>query len=180
MLKSLSHLIFLSLFFLFLAVLQFFWINSLPGFWQHFNMGVIVLTFSLFLFGLRPTLYYILIFGFFLDLFSFQFFSFNILLLLATLMVAYFFLNSLFTNKSLYSFWAIIGVNIFVYNILSAIILFFASGLQDKFLMFYASFWESVIYQLLWGLLSSVLLFNFFVSLIKKFKPFFLEKTGKM
>ncbi len=178
--KYFSQLITSTLSFLLLAVLQFFFINSLPGFWQHFNLGVIVLSFILFLFGLRPALYFILIFGFFLDIFSFQFFSFNILVLLATLMVAYFFLNSLFTNKSIYSFWAIIFINTIVYNILVAVIIYLASGLQVQFLMFRVSFWESVLWQFLWGLISSALLFNFFVNLITKYKPFFLEKTSKI
>ncbi len=180
MLKRASHFSILTLFFLFLAVLQFFFISALPGAWQYFNLGIITIAFSLFLFDLKPTLYFILIFGFFLDFFSFQFFSFHILILLATTMVAYFFLNSLLTNKSLYSFWAIILINVFIYNILSALILFFASSFQDRFLILQVSFWEGMFYQALWGLLIAALFFNFLVTLIKKFKPFFLEKTGKI
>lgn len=159
-----------------LAVIQFSFIGALSGAWRQISFGLMVGMFILFILGLRPALYFTGLFGFFYGLLSFDFFGFHLLALGAAILAAYFLLYNWLTNRSLYSFWAAILIAVLTYNIFLALLWFFSSGFQSRFVIFEKDFWLAVFYQFAWLFLAATLFFNFALAMIKKFKPFFLEK----
>jgi len=160
----------------FLAILQFSFFSALPGAWQQLNLGLMAGMFILFILGLRPALFFAGTFGFFYDILSFNFFGLHIVALGAAILAAYFLLHDWLTNRSLYSFWAAILVAVLTYNFSTAFLFFIGSGFQDKLAIFQADFWLASSYQFAWIFLAAALFFNLTISLIKKYKPFFLEK----
>lgn len=175
MLQKIGKIILLALFCLGLALFQFSFISALTGIWQYLNLGVMFSIFILFLFGVKSALYFIIFFGFFLDMLSFRFFGFYTIILASSILAADFSLKTLLTNKSLYSFWASIVITVLFYNLLAAIFILFSNNFAEVFLLFTANFWQSLFYQAIWIMLVAALFFNFSISLIRKFKPFFLE-----
>ncbi|MDD2353985.1 MAG: hypothetical protein PHH52_01515 [Patescibacteria group bacterium] len=174
MFKALTQFLLFSLVSILLAVFQFSFISALPAWGQNLYPGVIVIVFIIFFIDLLPALYFILAFGFFLDILSFQFFGVYTLTLTAAALVVYFILKNFLTNRSLYSFLAVMFIFIFIYNFLLAIISFiFLSG---SFILGDISFWSSLGWQFFWGGLSAIIFFSPLIFWFKKFKPFFLEK----
>jgi hypothetical protein len=178
MIKSIGQLFFLALSCLAIAILQFSFISSFPGAFNQINIGLIAMVFILFFFGIKSAILFIFFFGSFMDIFSFQFFSFHLLVLATVSLVVYLILENWLTNKSLYSFWVLCLIASVTYGFISSILLFVFSGLGGGFSIFSLYFWQSLLYQSLWLLLVASLFFNIFVSLAKRFKPFFLEKKG--
>lgn len=180
MLKLVGRIIFIILFAWLISAGQLSFISALPGAFKQINISLMAVIFYLFLFGLRPALYLVFALGFFLDIFSFYFFGFHLLLLGASLLAANFVLNDWLTNKSLYAFGATMVVASLVYNILAALLSLIASNFQLGALAFGLDFWRSLLYQSAWSLLAALLFFNLSVILLKKFKPFFLENKRLM
>jgi len=180
MIKKVSKTIILVISSLFLAIFQLSFLNSLSGSFSQINLVLLFLLFALFLTDLKTSLYFLFALGFFLDIFSFNFFGFYLLSLGIALFVADFILNSLLTNKSLYSFWAIILSSTLVYNLIGVLLAFIASGFSGPAGALALSFWQNLFYQLAWNILAVSLFFYFAVFLLKKFKPFLLENKKKL
>lgn len=178
MFNKIGQIIFLALFCLVLSALQFSFISSLTGAFNQINIGLIVMMFILFFFGFRLAAFFIFFFGAFMDIFSFQYFGFHLISLTIAALVAYIISENWLTNKSLYSFWVLCLVISLIYSFTAAIFAFLFSGFQGEFIIFNFSFWRSLFYQSVWNLLAASVFFNIFISLAKKFKPFFLEKKS--
>lgn len=158
--------------------LQFAFISSLPGVFNQINLGLMLLVFILFFFGAKAALFFIFSFGFLMDTFSFQFFGFYFICLVAAAVASYLILENWLTNKSLYSFWVLFLAATLVYNLAAVILAFFAVNFQGLPGFLTLSFWRNVFYQSAWNILAAALFFNIFVALAKRFQPFFLEKKG--
>jgi hypothetical protein len=180
MLKRIEKILFLIVLCLFLSILQFSLPNTLAGAGKYINPGLITLIFIIFFFGLKSAFYFIFIFGVSLDLLSFQFFGFYTISLVAATLAATFVLHNWLTNKSLYSFWALILISVVVYNFFLAGLDFVASGLSGGLALGRTVFWQTIIFESGWALLAASLLFNLFIFWLKKFKPFFLENKQVM
>jgi hypothetical protein len=178
MLNKIGQIIILVFSSLLIAVLQFSFISSLPGAFNQINLGLMLVIFILFFFELRLATLFIIFFGFFMDIFSFQFFGFYLISLEAVVLIAYIISKNWLTNKSLYSFWVLFLISTLTYNLMTVILAFLAVGLQGQFGIFNLSFWRALFYQSIWSILAASLFFNIFTSLAKRFKPFFLEKKG--
>ncbi|MDI3496198.1 MAG: hypothetical protein PWQ35_219 [Patescibacteria group bacterium] len=174
MFKTFGQFLFLLLGSLLLAVFQFSFFSALPLWGQYLYPGIIVVVFILFFVDLLPALYFILAFGFFLDILSFQFFGVYSLVLASSALIANFVLKNFLTNRSLYSLLAVMFLFIFSYNILLVMANFIL--LNGSFKLGDISFWLSLGGQFFWGGLSAVLFFSPLIFWFKKFKPFFLEK----
>ncbi|MFA6513757.1 MAG: hypothetical protein WCT50_00500 [Patescibacteria group bacterium] len=180
MFNKIGQIIILIFFSLLISVLQFSFISSLPGAFSQINLGVILMIFILFFFRARSTIIFIFFFGFFMDIFSFQFFGFYLITLGAVALIAYLISKNWLTNKSLYSFGVLFLISTLVYNLIAAILAFLTSDLQSGFSVFNFSFWQALFYQLVWNILAAILFFNILTLLAKRFKPFFLEKKGRI
>ncbi len=160
----------------FLAWLQFSFVSALPDPYRQLNLVLIILTFILFFLDFYTALLSALMAGFWLDVLSFHFFGFYLIIFLSTLFLAQWVLKNWLTNRSFYTLLALmVGLTIF-YNFLAAAILsLFSSGL-DTFFLFQSHFWITLAYQSLWSFLAALILFNLATLASKRIKPFFLEK----
>ena len=180
MIRRISKIIILIIVAISLALIQFSFSPSLPGLGQYFYPGLIVLIFILFFSGLKNALYFILAFGLALDILSFQFFAiYTTSLAIAAVSVA-FILQNFLTNKSLYSLGATILIFTLSYNILISSFDFILSGFSHSLALTQLSFWKTLLYQAMWGLIAAILLFHLLVSWFNRFKPFFLENKQTM
>lgn len=98
-----------------LFVWQMAFIKALPG-GQYFYVPLVVLVFILVSFNLENAVLWFLLYGFLLDLFSFRFFGFYTLLMMVILLIAYFLLSNVFTNRSLYVYCLLVAVSVLLYD----------------------------------------------------------------
>ena len=158
------------------AIVQFSLISAWSGLLGQINLGLLTLIFALFFFSFRITIFLVLLFGFWFDLMTFKFFGFYTISLFATAFLGYWILKNWLTNRSLYSFLALIFIATTFYNFFSALLLYFTAAEKSWFFIGQVDFWLALVYQLSWNLLAAILLFHLATSLIKKLNPFFLEK----
>lgn len=90
-------------------------VKSLPG-GIYFNLSLIVLIFWLVLFGLEQAWFCWLVSGFLADLFSFRLFGFYTILFCLLLLLVYWLLSNVLTNRSLYSFLLIAAIVTIIYD----------------------------------------------------------------
>lgn len=172
--------IFLSIFFaIALVVLQFSLISSLPYPWHSINLLSIALV-LVFLISTKEQAWFVAItLGYFSDLFSFQPFGAAIVSLFLTAIIIHLILDNWLTNRSLYSFLLIAVIAVisetFIHH--TFIYIFDWSGQASSFFLFTSSFWESLAWSILAGLLIITLSFHFLVILSRKLQPFFLSKN---
>ncbi len=162
----------------FLALLQFSFISSLPNPFRQINLLLITLIFILFFLDFRSSLISALIAGFWLDVMSFNFFGFYIIVFFACLLFSEWVLKNVLTNRSFYSLLVIMAGATLFYNILAAALSYVFSTEYAAFFLWQKSFWSTVAYQGAWSLLSALVLFNLAVLASKKVKPFFLDKKS--
>ena len=160
------------------ALWQASFISALSGVGRQINLGLMIAVFSLFFFGLKNALAFSVVFGFLLDLFSFQFFGFHVICLAAAAWLAGLILKNWLTNRSLYSLWAILLASSLAYNILLALLVFAAAGFSGGIAFKDGFFWRNIVYQFLWSFLAASLFFSAFVSFAKRYQPFILEKKN--
>lgn len=158
------------------AILQFSLLNILPGIWGQINLVLAVGIFTLFFFDWQSALIYAAISGFWLDLMSFEFFGLYLLALFLTVFLTYLILKNWLTNRSFYSFFALITSATIIYNILIAILFYFSFSAAGSGLFTDRFFYLSLLYQIIWSLFFALALFNLATVLTKSFKPFFLVK----
>ena len=176
MLKKIGQIVIFFILSSAVAICQFSFINVLPGIWGQINLVLVVAIFTLFFFDWQSALLYGMISGFWLDLMSFEFFGLYLAALLLTIIIAQQILKNFLTNRSFYSFFALITLTTIIYNILIAILFYFSFGDNHLSLLLYRSFYLAVFYQIVWSLFLALALFNLATVLTKRFKPFFLVK----
>ncbi len=93
-------------------------IKSLPG-GVYLNLSLVVLIFLLVVFGLEQAWFCWLTSGFLADLFSFKLFGFYTFLFCAILLLVYWLLSNVLTNRSLYSFLLIVATVTVIYDVAS-------------------------------------------------------------
>ncbi len=175
MIKKIWRIFFLVLIFSGIAIAQFSLMYSLPAYFNQISLVVIALLFTLFFFGLRTALAAALVMGFWLDLYSFNFFGMHLLLLALTVFFAHWILTSWLTNRSLYSFLLLIIVITSVYSFVAALFLYLFGTASSSFFLWRSFFWMSLFYQSLGSVLTGLLMFNLTAALTSRFQPFFLE-----
>lgn len=178
MLKRIWQVLVLVAVISFFVLLQFSLISALPNPFRQFNLVLVVLIFILFFLDFRLSLISALIAGFWLDVISFNFFGFYLLILFATLLLAQWILKNWLTNRSFYTLISLMLSLTFFYNLLAATILYLVSADSGTFFLWQSHFWSTLAYQILWSFLAALILFNIAVASSKKIRPFFLEKKS--
>lgn len=178
--KRIGNTFFLIVVGISLALISFSFSSSLPGVTQYFNPGLILIMFILFFLGFKSTIKFIFIFGITLDILYFQFFGVYTISLILAALASVSVLNNFLTNKSLYSLIATIIIFTLSYTGVMAILDFILSGLSGPIAFSQAVFWQTILYQVMWGIIAAILLFHLLVAWFNKFKPFFLENKQPM
>lgn len=173
--KKIGEVIFLILLLSGVAIFQFSFILALPSIFSQINLTLIVLVFTLFFFGFRPALYAGIIFGFWLDLYSFNFFGLNLLLFFLIVVLANWILKVWLTNRSLYSFLLLIFIVTLAYSLASGLLVYFSGASGGTFWLWRGTFWSKSFYSVIWSELAGLLMFSLAGALTRRFQPFFLE-----
>jgi len=176
MLKRIWPFIFIFLFFSCAVWLQVSLIFAWPSFFNQINLVLIVLIFTLFFFDFYSALQAIIVSGFWLDLYSFNFFGFYLIIFFLTILLADWILRSWLTNRSLYSFLLLIILSTLSYNLIINTFWYFYSGNLVGFFLWQVDFWRAVLWQIAWGALAALLMFNLVGFVARRFQPFFLKK----
>lgn len=180
--SRLITILLLSLLAALLAIVQFSFIQSLPSFWAAINLPLLIITAALFFFGRDTAIIFAFILGLSIDILSFLPFGFYLIIFQLTVFCLHLLLKNLLTNRSFYSFSALMLASVSVVNALSIIAdWLFLSWRREVyiFLPAHTYFWQDFAGQLLWALIFSVLLFNLMNGLSQRFKPFFLADSKK-
>jgi rod shape-determining protein MreD len=178
MLKNIWQIIILVFILSFLVLLQFSFISALPNPYRQFNLILIVLLFILFFLDFRVAVISALIVGFWMDIISFNFFGFFLLIFFSVLWLAQWILKNWLTNRSFYSLVVLMVSMTVFYNLLAAIILYLVGSDYNNFFLLQSHFWLTLVYQSFWSFIAALILFNLAALLLKRIKPFFLEKKS--
>ena len=176
MIRKIAQIIFLVFLIFSAAIIQYSFIFALPTFFASFNLMLIILVFTLFFYDFRSALGVALIGGFWLDLFSFNFFGFYLLTLFLSALLADVILRSWLTNRSLYSFGLLILLTTLAYNFLAGLLSYSMAASSSSFFLAHQSFWLALVYQIAWSELAALLMFSLAGAATRRLKPFFLEK----
>lgn len=176
MLKKIGQIFFLVLLLSGVAIVQSSFILSLPSVFSQINLAVIVLVFALFFFDFRSALYAAAIIGFWLDLYSFNFFGSYLLLFFLTVVLSNWILKAWLTNRSLYSFLLLILVATAAYDLAAGFLFYFSGASLGGFFLGRGAFWSGLFYGALWSESAGLLLYSLAGALTRRFQPFFLEK----
>ncbi|MFA5421027.1 MAG: hypothetical protein WC280_03325 [Patescibacteria group bacterium] len=115
----------------FIILIQFSFINSVGGFLSNFNLVLYFLIYAFIVYDFKTAFWITFLVGFVFDILSFYAFGIHSLSLVLTLFAVNFLSINFFTNRSLYSFWAVSVFFVLFYNI----ILYFLISLINLFVV---------------------------------------------
>lgn len=160
-----------------LAVIQAAFISGLPAWFNSLNLLLVVIIFILGFASLDLALYWALLSGLILELFSFLPFGAHLSSLILTVIAANYLLNYLFTNRSLYSFLALAALATAVNQAIIYAFIFLLGGLAGIEPLPLAGFLTAALKQICLNLAFTLVIFYFIHALLKNFKPMFLVKN---
>jgi|AntAceMinimDraft_4_1070372.scaffolds.fasta_scaffold07044_4 hypothetical protein len=166
-------------FWFFLIIFQVSFISSLS--YPFYNLPVFLVVLSFFLiFNKGSYVLIILVFsGFLLDSFFFYQFGLFLMSLLISFFILKFIQTNFLTNRSFYSVIILSLLFIVFFNLIFNLIDFFLYlfSLDNNFFLFKLSFWQDFFYQVLFGLILSIIFFYVISSKSKNLRSNFLEQT---
>jgi len=161
-----------------LVIFQLSFISGLPLGINNLNLILVILIFILSLFSLNLALWWVIGIGLMLDMLSFMPFGVYLACLSSTIIITSFLLNHFFTNRSLYSFFALVGITTIIYelflNVSGYLILVISN--QELSIIINTNFWLIKLYQLSLNLLATLIIFFILNFISNRFKPVFLMK----
>lgn len=175
--KTIINWIILGALFSLVAIVQASSVASFRGMVSALNLPLLALLFSLLFY--RPEVFLVLatILGFWLDVFSFEFFGLHLIVLPLTIYLLYLVLNNVVTNRSLYSFLVLAVLGPIIYTLLVyTLVAVVPGGSMPGFFLSNGFFWKYLLWQIIWSAGLMLLFFNLANNLSKNLKPFFLEK----
>lgn len=176
----LNKIIKIIIFILAVSLISLFQI-SVPGLWLNwlsaFNLIPVILVSILLFYDSKLAIITALIFGLYLDLFSFTFFGLESISLLISLFLVERISFAWLTNRSLYSFVLINIIFVFLYSFLSFLLSYFSSASYAQFFIFQGYFWMTILARIFWSAILALILFIPVVSWTKGLRPVFLEKN---
>lgn len=160
------------------SLLQFSFISGLPLALNNFNLILIILIFILSLGSLKLSIWWAVSIGFLLDTFSFSPFGVFLVSLPLTIFAANFLMVKFFTNRSLYSFFALTVLTTIFYNIFLNLINYIAqiANYKSAIFSFNKIFLVSLGEQIILNLFAALIIFYIINFISDKWKPVFLAK----
>jgi len=179
MTKNILQYLFLTVLALGLVILQFSFISALPHPFFSINLLASALILAFLITSKEKAWFLALLMGLFLDIFSFHVFGSSTLSLFFSAVLVYLVLENVLTNRSLYSFMFLAIIGILSETVLYHLFLFIfdLSGQRSGLFFIKISFWSSLAWSLLAGLIIVLVSFHFLVALNRRLKPFFLNKA---
>lgn len=163
---------------IFIFTVETAFISGLPLYLSNLNLLLVALIFVLGLGDLEIAVLYSLCLGILVDIFSFSFFGVHTASLILTILSANFFLVKFFTDRSLYTFLALVGLATVIYE-------FFINGLDfiisvlsnhERMAIWNSAFLKAEFYQIAYNLAASFLVFCLVHYISNSLKPVFLLK----
>lgn len=162
-----------------LGVLQVSFISGLPGLFGGFNLALVVLIFILGFGNFNLAIWWAVGMGFILEIFSFLPFGTQLMALSLTIIIANFLLNYFFTNRSLYSFLALVALATVIYELVINFLLLIFAQAENYFFLTSWDFWASIFEQIGLSLLITFFIYYLIHFLGRNLKPVFLIKSKK-
>ena len=164
-----------------LVIFQLGFINGLPHWLGEMNLIVVILIFILSIKGEKTVLWWSVLTGVLLDIFSFTPFGFNVINLSLIVIFSYFLLERFFTNRSLYSFLALILFASCCYRLLEAGVVYLIGFISSNELIFYLDkdFWFRQAGGVGVDLIITVIIFYLLSLFSHALKPMFLLKRNR-
>jgi hypothetical protein len=175
--KKFQHYFFYALLAWLLILAQLNLVNTLPFGWNKLNLILLVLILLLFFLNYKTTLLIMLIGGFLLDVYSFNFFGIYMLTVFLTVVASDFLLTNFFTNRSTYSFLALTGLVTLFYNFCLYFLIYLTKFLEEQtFFLFSGNFWLGLAMELGWSLAAVFVFFLIMNLTTNRLRPVFLDK----
>jgi cell shape-determining protein MreD len=161
-----------------LSVIQISFISALPFGLSNFNLALVSLAIILMISNFNISLWWAVGMGFLFDIYSFLPFGTYLVCFFLTVLVANFLLSNFFTNRSLYSFIALIFLSSLCFNFIFyiSVYLWGAFGGVSIAVSFGRIFWENLVWQIFLNIIAVFFLFHITNFVSKRLKPVFLER----
>lgn len=159
-----------------LGVVQIALVSGLPGPASNLNLALVILIFILGFSSFNFAAWWAVGLGFLLEIFSFLPFGAYLISLSLTIIIANWLLNYFFTNRSLYSFLALIAIATVIYElIINFFVLIFVETNSAASIMA-GNFWFSILEQIGLNLLFTFIIYYIIYFLGRNLNPAFLVK----
>lgn len=160
------------------VVLQFSFFNGLPLFLNKMNFILIVLLFIIVLGNFNIALWFAIGSGLLFDIYSFSIFGVYLILIPFSVFITNYLIENFFTNRSLYSFLAVIFFSTIFHGVFVVFIRFIYEIFTGKiiFFMFSKEFLMDISMQIIVNLIIVIILFYIFNIISHRLKPIFLWK----
>jgi len=166
---------------LLIPAIQFSFLAGLPAGLSNLNIILLAIIFILALSGFQKSLIWALGMGIFMDIISFSGFGFYAISFALAAIMANFLLVHFFTNRSLYSFFALTTLTICFYNLINYLFKYFGNLFNSNIITasINKNFWYLLLMQLLFNLSAVFILFYLINYSSNRLKPVFLERKFK-
>ena len=162
-----------------LTAIQISFISGLPGAFGDFNLILVVLVFILGFASFNLALWWAVGAGLMLEAVYFFPFGSQLISLGLTVVIANFLLNYFFTNRSLYSFLALVALATVAHKLVINFIVLLFNQTSPPLFIFSSDFWVLLFEQMILNLLVTVFIYYLIHFFSRNLKPVFLIKSKK-
>lgn len=150
-------------------------LGSFGRYWGSFNLVLAILAFLIFITSFDRVMFFAIISGFLLDIYSSLPFGIFLISIFLAVLVSELALKSFFTNRSFYSVLSMGLVIVVSFNISFLVFggIAYLLGLSDFYID--RGYWLELLYQIINTLILMSIMFFIVNSLSKKFKPNFIR-----
>jgi len=173
--KIIANIFFLTI----LAAAQVSFISGLPSPFNKLNLLLVVLIFILGFAGFKLAAWWSLAAAFILEVFLFLPFGVYLVSLTLTIVAANFLLEYFFTNRSLYSFLALVALATVIYELIINFLSLIFLEIDRRLFLLEPNFWLSLLEQIGFNLLLTLVFYYLVHFFGRNLKPVFLTRLKK-
>lgn len=159
-----------------LGILQIAFISGLPGWLNDINLYLAALIFILGFASFNFAAWWAIGAGLMLELFSFLPYGIFLVGLFLTIIITNFLLNYFFTNRSLYSFLALVSLSTLIYEIIVNLMLLIFSETYGGSLFASLNSWIIILEKIAVNLILTLVVYYLIHFLLRNLRPVFLIK----
>jgi hypothetical protein len=162
-----------------LGAAQMAFISGLPGPFNNLNLVLVILIFILGFTSFNFAVSWTMGMGFMLEVFLFLPFGVYLVSLILMIIIASFLLDYFFTNRSLYSFLALVFLSTIIYELIISSLAFIFMGTDANFFPASLDFWQAILKQIGFNLLATVFIYYLVHFFGNNLQPVFLTRNKK-
>jgi len=170
-----------ALLIIFLVLFQIAFVSGLPAPFYHLNLILVSLIFVLGLYNnLNLAMWWAFGLGLLLDIISFNIFGIYLFSLFLSLLAAYFIFFNILTDRSAYSFSALILATTFFYEMIFNLLIYLVKIIREENAVLFITggeFWHNLAGQLILNSVFILILFYLANFMSKRLRPVFLIKN---